>query len=265
MYRLLFIFLSLTTSLSGQRNAFAIGFQAGNNISQTVITNEFENSPLRGDYFIGSSFGVVARNKLFNYNWQWGGFSQRVNAYLESGLNVSYGGYNYRFDTQTTFQEQLTFSVPVLLIFRPAFHKYWYKSFKGKRIFPIVKSGFSFSKITTSNNSQTYTFGEATLTENIQVNPSINMAFVGALGLQKEFKNGRIMYIGISAHTPLGARTSGTVEVNAPQINEIARLAKIGNFYSIDLQYFIGKRNRPIRRTKKWGKLPKIIYNPRYL
>ena len=91
------------------------------------------------------------------------------------------------------------------------------------------------------------------------------MAFVGALGFQKEFKNGRILYIGFSAHTPLVARAKGTVKVNSPQINEIANLSKQGNIYSIDLQYFIGKGTSPKRRKKKWGKLPKIIYNPRYL
>jgi len=240
MYRFFFLFLFFTTSLFCQRNNFAIGFQAGNNISQTVVTTEFDNSPLSGDYFIGSSFGVVARSKLFSYKWEWGGFNQKYNTYLEYGINASYGGYNYRFDNQTTFQELVTFSVPILFIIRPAFHKYWYKSFKGKRIYPIVKGGFSFSKITAQHTQNKYTFGEAELIEDIQVNPKINMAFVGALGFQKEFKNGRIMYIGFSSHTPLGARAKGTVTVNAPQTS-------------------------PKRRKKKWGKLPKIIYNPRYL
>lgn len=265
MYRLLFLFLFFTTSLFSQRNSFAFGFQSGNNISQTVVTTEFENSPLSGDYFIGSSFGLVARSKLFNYNWQWGGFSQRFNTYLEYGINASYGGYNYRFKRQTTFQEQVTFSVPMLIVIRPAFHKYWYKSFKGKRIYPIVKSGFSFSKTATQHSQKKYIFGEAELIEDIQVNPKINTSFVGALGFQKEFKNGRILYIGFSVHVPIGVRTKGTIIVNSPQINEIAKLAKQGNFYSIDLQYFIGKRTASKRRKKKWGTLPKIIYNPRYL
>ena len=91
------------------------------------------------------------------------------------------------------------------------------------------------------------------------------MAFTGALGFQKEFKNGSVMYIGFSAHTPIGIRTKGTIEVNSPQINEIAQLTKQSNFYSIDLQYFIGKRTPQNRRKKKWGKLPKVIYNSRYL
>ena len=265
MYRLLFLCLFFTTSLFCQRDNFAIGFQAGNNISQTVVITEFDNSPLRGDYFIGSSFGLVARNKLFSYKWEWGGFNQKFHVYLEYGAIASYGGYNYRFEEQITFQEQLTYTIPLLFIIRPVFPKYWYKSFKKKRIYPIVKSGLSFSKMAAQHNRNKYTFGEAELVEDIQVNPNINMAFVGALGFQKEFKNGRILYIGFSAHTPLVARAKGTVTVNSPQINEIANLSKQGNIYSIDLQYFIGKRTSPKRRKKKWGKLPKIIYNPRYL
>ncbi len=265
MYRLTFLFLFFTTSLCCQRDNFAIGFQSGNNISQTVVITEFDNSPLRGDYFIGSSFGLVARSKLFNYKWEWGGFNQKFQVYLEYGATASYGGYNYRFEDQTTFQEQLTFTIPLLLITRPVFPKYWYKSFKKKRIYPIVKSGFSLSKTAAQHSQKKYIFGEAELIEDIQVNPTVNLAFVGALGFQKEFKNGKILYIGFSAHTPLAARAKGTITVNSPQINEIASLSKQGNFYSIDLQYFIGKRDRPIRRKKRWGKLPKIIYNPRYL
>lgn len=265
MYRLTFFFLFFTTSLFCQRNPFVVGFQAGNNISQTVLTTEFENSPLRGDYFIGSSFGLVARSKLFNYKWQWGGFSQDVAVFAEYGINATYSGYNYRYEQATTFQEQITFAAPLLLVFRSIHHKYWYKNFKGKRIYPIVKTGFNFTKTAAQNSQKNYTFGEATVIENIQVNPKMNVAFMGALGFQKEFKNGRIMYIGFSAQTPFGIRTQGTVEVNSPQINEIAKLTKQGNFYSIDLQYFIGKRDRPIRRKKRWSKLPKIIYNPRYL
>lgn len=265
MYRFLFCCLFFTNSLFCQRNNFAIGFQSGNNISQTVVITEFDNSPLNGDYFIGSSFGLIARSKLFSYKWQWGGFSQKLHTYLEYGATASYGGYNYRFENQTTFQEQLTISVPMLIVIRPAYHKYWYKNFKGKRIYPIVKGGFNFSKITTQHNQNNYIFGETELIEDIQMNPKINMAFVGALGMQKEFKNGRILYIGFSSHTPLVARAKGTITVNSPQINEIARLSKQGNIYSIDLQYFIGKRVSPKRRKKRWGKLPKIIYNPRYL
>ncbi|GEM_PF-3634159 len=265
MYRLTFFFLFFTSILFSQRNTFAVGFQSGNNISQTVVITEFENSPLSGDYFIGSSFGLVARSKLFSYKWQWGGFSQKFHTYLEYGVNANYGGYNYRFENQTTFQEQLTVSVPMLIVIRPAYHKYWYKSFKGKRIYPIVKTGFNFTRTAAQNSQKRYTFGEALLIENIQINPKINIVFVGALGLQKEFKNGRIMYIGFSAHTQFGIRTEGTIEINSPQINEIAKLTKQGNFYSIDLQYFIGKRSQQKRRKKRWGKLPKIIYNPRYL
>lgn len=267
MYRLLLLFLFSTTALLGQRNAFSVGFQMGNNTSRTVLTTEFDNSPLKSDYFIGSAFGLVTRSQLFKYKWQWGGFSEHISVLAESGVNVRYGGYNYRFEEKTTFQEQLTISIPLLLVFRPIRRNYWYKSFKGKRIFPIVKTGFTFTKIAGAQNSQKeYTFGEATLIENIEVSSSIQVAYIGALGFQKEFKNGRVMYIGFSAHTPFGIRTSGTIEVNSPQINEIARIAKQGNFYSIDLQYFIGKRDRPIQRKKKrWGKLPKVIYNPRYL
>ena len=126
---LFFSVIILTNPLLSQRNDFAIGFQTGNNISRTVITKEFANSPLKSDYFIGSSFGLVARNKLFSYKWNWGGFSQRFSTYLEYGINAAYGGYNYRYENQHTFQEQIIFSVPVLFVTRPNHHKYWYKSF----------------------------------------------------------------------------------------------------------------------------------------
>ena len=267
MYRLpyfsLFGFLSIPCFC--QRNTFAVGFQSGNNINQTIVIPEFDNSPLSGDYFIGSSFGLVARSKLFKYKWQWGGFSQDIAIFAEYGVNATYSGYNYRYEQERTFQEQLTFAAPLLLVFRSIHHNYWYKNFKGKRIYPIVKTGFNFTKTAAQNSQKKYIFGEATLTENIQTSDKINITFVGALGFQKEFKNGRILYIGFSAQTPFGVRTKGTIEVNSPQINEIASITKQGNFYSIDLQYFIGKRTPKNQRKKKWGKLSKVIYNPRYL
>lgn len=266
MYRflLLYAILFFTTPLFCQRNNFAVGFQTGNNVSRTVITKEFPNSPLKSDYFIGSSFGLVARNKLFSYKWNWARFSEHIQIYMEYGVNVSYGGYNYRYNDQTTFQEQITYGVPLLFVMRPIHSNYWYKSFKGKRIYPIVKGGFNFIKTKKQNIEKVYNFGEATLIENVQIDDKINPSFVGALGFQKEFKNGRIMYIGFSAHVPFEVRTQGTIRLNSPQINEIAQLAKAGNFFSIDLQYFIGKRTKREGRNNKRRKLPKIIYNPRY-
>jgi len=268
MYRHLFylIVLSLFVSpLFGQRNNFAVGFQSGINSSRTIITNPTSvNIPIRSDFFIGSSFGLVARGKLFKYRWQWAKFSNQFYAFAEYGLNVAYGGYNYRYENRFTFQEQLTFSAPLLLVIRPAMQKYWYKSFKGKRIFPIVKGGLNFSTTPTFQSNKIYNFGEATLRENILTDNKVNVAFVGALGFQKEFKNGKILYMGFSTHTPFGSRTKGTILVDTPSVFETVNVAKAGNFYSIDLQYFIGKRSPKERRKNKRGKLPKIIHNPRY-
>ena len=42
------------------------GLQSGINYSKTVIQTEFSNTPLRGDFFIGSSFGLIARKKLLS-------------------------------------------------------------------------------------------------------------------------------------------------------------------------------------------------------
>ena len=260
-----FALLLLVSSLMGQRNNFAIGFQSGINASTTVITNPtLENIPIRGDFFIGSSFGLVARSKLWKYRWEWAKFSNQYYVFAEYGLNAAYGGYNYRYEDQFTFQEQLTFSVPLLLVVRPAIQKYWYKSFKGKRIYPIAKSGLNFSTTPTFQSNRIYNFGEATLSENIRVNNKINIAFSGALGFQKEYKNGKILYIGFSTQVPLGTRTKGTILVDSPRFFETVGIAKQGNFYSIDLQYFIGKRRSKEGRKNKHGKLPKIIHNPRY-
>ena len=265
MFKLFLLCFLSSISLFGQRNDFSFGIQVGNNFSQTIINNEFANSPLRSDFFIGSSFGFVARSKLFSYKWDWGGFSQRFKVYAEYGFTATYSGYNYRFNEQTTFQKQFTYAMPLLLVVRPAFHKYWYKSFKGKRLFPIVKSGFTLSKISNHPTQNSYAFDNAILEENINSNQKIHLAYVGAFGMQKEYKNGRIMYIGFSVHMPFSASTKGIIKVDSPQINEIATIAKQGNFYSIDLQYFIGKRRNRRGRNNKRYRLPKIIYNPRYI
>lgn len=249
----------------GQRNNFAVGFQSGINTSRTVITNPTSvDIPIQSDFFVGSSFGLVARSKLLKYRWQWGRMSNQYYVFAEYGLNAAYSGYNYRYEDQLTFQEQLTFSAPLLLVIRPAIQKYWYNSFKGKRIYPIVKGGLNFSTTPTLKSNKIYTFGEATLTEDIRTENTVNLAFVSALGFQKEFKNGKILYIGFSAQVPFGVRTKGTILVDTPSIFETVDVAKRGNFYSIDLQYFIGKRSPKEGRKNKRGKLPKIIHNPRY-
>ena len=268
MYRPLFFsfaFFLFASPLIGQRNNFSVGFQSGINTSRTIIINPtLVDIPIQSDFFVGSSFGLVARSKLFKYRWEWAKFSNQYYAFVEYGLNAAYGGYNYRYGDQFTFQEQLTFSAPLLLVIRPVRQKYWYKSFRGKRIYPIVKGGLNFSTTPTLVSNRVYTFGEATLTENIATNPKVNLAFVGALGFQKEFKNGKILYIGFSAHTPFSVRTKGTILVDTPSIFETVDIAKQGNFFSIDLQYFIGKRSLKEGRKNKRGKLPKIIHNPRY-
>jgi len=268
MHRLIFytlVFSLIVTTLVGQRNNFSIGFQSGINSSRTVITNPTsEDIPIYSDFFIGSSFGLVARSKLWKYRWEWAKFSNQYYVFAEYGLNAAYGGYNYRYEDQFTFQEQLTFSVPLLLVIRPAIQKYWYKSFKGKRIYPIIKSGLNFSTTPTLQSNKVYQFGEATLSENIRADNKINMAFSGALGFQKEYKNGKILYIGFSTQVPIKSRTQGTILVDTPRFFETVGIAKQGNFYSIDLQYFIGKRSAKEGRKSKRGKLPKIIHNPRY-
>ncbi len=268
MYRRLFYLFAIFLFLSpvfGQRNNFAVGFQSGINSSRTIITNPTSvDIPIQSDFFIGSSFGLVARSKLFKYRWEFAKFSNQYYVFAEYGLNVAYGGYNYRYENRFTFQEQLTFSAPLLFIIRPARQKYWYKSFKGKRIFPIVKGGLNFSTTPSLQSNTIYTFGEATLTENIRTTNKINAAFVGALGFQKEFKNGKILYMGFSVHTPFSSRTKGTILVDTPSIFETVDIAKQGNFFSIDLQYFIGKRSPKENRKSKRGQLPKVIHNPRY-
>lgn len=267
MYRLLFFaFLLVTTPLFCQQKDFVFGLQSGINYSTTIITNEFENSPIRGDFFIGSSFGLTARHKLFKYKWEWGGFSNYYNGYAEYGLGYTYSGYNYYYENKSIFQEQLSFQVPLLLVTRPAIPKYWYKSFKGKRIYPILKYGFQLNYMPARNIQKKHTFGEAEVIENIQVSNALNVSFVGALGFQKEHKNGKILYIGLSSHTSIFKRITGTVEVEDASGVEINQLAKTGFFFSLDLQYFFGEKPYDFnkRKKKRFGKLPKIIHNPRY-
>ena len=253
-------FLLLTFPLFSQQKDFTFGLQVGNNYSRTIIRTEFGASPLRGDFFLGSSFGVVARSKLFKYKWEFGPFKEYLYVYGEYGVNVVYGGYNYYYKEQSLLQEQLHFQIPLLFVIRPARHKYWYRTFKGKRIYPIMKTGFLLSTTPTQQIQKEYTFGEALLVENITLDNRIQVNYVGALGFQKEFKNGKVLYMGFRVQTAIFKGTMGTIRLESPQINEIATLEKGLNFYSIDLQYFFGER---VRNPKR-GRLPMIIYNPRY-
>ena len=243
-----------------QKKDFVIGLQSGNNYSRTVITNEYANSPLRGDYFIGSSFGVVARIKIASYKWEWGGFSNRYIVFAEYGLGATFGGYNYYYNDETTFQAQYNIQLPLLLVMRPAIQKYWYKNFKGKRIYPIMKTGLMLHKTLHQHLEKGYLFGENQILEQLEASKPINVSFIGALGFQREYQNGRIMYIGISSQNFLFQQVKGTIEVRSKQINEIAQIQKGVILWSLDLQYFFGKR---VRNPKR-GKLPKVIYNPRF-
>jgi len=260
--KLAFFLLFISSFLYAQKRDFAIGFQSGNNISRTVINNEFEGSPLKGDFFIGSSFGIVARSYLFNWKFEWGGFKNKVRVFAEYGLNARYSGYNYLYADQATFQAQYHFQIPVLLTFRPVVQKYWAKSWKKKRLFPISKTGFSFGTNTNQSTQKQYKFGEAVIMEDIQNKRAFHIYYIGAFGFQKELENGRIMYLGFSAYNPLFKNLSGQLQLESPQLNEIAGLEKFGNYYSIDVQYFFGKRDST--RRKRFGKLPKVIYNPRF-
>lgn len=261
--KLTFLLLFLSSLLFAQKGNFAIGFQSGNNISTTRINNEFEGSPLKGDFFIGSSLGVVARSYLFNWKFEWGGFRNRVRVFAEYGLNARYGGYNYLYADQTTFQAQYHFQIPVLLTFRPGIQKYWYKKWKKNRIFPIVKTGFSLGTNSNQTIQKQYTFGEARLFEEVQNQRAFQIHYIGAIGIQKEFLNGRIMYLGFSYNTPFFVNNiSGQLRLESIQLNEIVRLEQFGNYYSVEVQYFFGKRDAA--RRKRVGKLPKVIYNPRF-
>ena len=243
-----------------QKKDFVIGLQSGNNYSRTFITNEYTPSPLKGDYFIGSSFGVVARSKLFTYKWKWGGFSNRYIVFAESGLGATFGGYNYYYKEETTFQAQYNLQLPLLLVIRPTKQKYWYKSFKGKRIYPILKTGLTLHKTLHQQLQKKYLFEEDQVLEQLEAAKPINISFTGALGFQREYKNGRIMYIGISTQNFFFQQVEGTVEVRSKQLNEIAQIQKGIILWSLDLQYFFGKR---VRNPKR-GKLPKVIHNPRF-
>lgn len=263
MYRsiLFFCLLLSSTFLLAQKKDWVFGLQSGVNSSRTFILTEFENTPLRGDFFIGSSFGLIARKKLTRFRWSWGGFKSRGYLYAESGLNFTYGGYNYYYNNQATFQEQINYQLPLLLVWRSD-HQRWEKRMKKKKLFWVGKGGFTLSTTTQKNIQTQYTFGEDMLIENILIDNALNIFFTGALGLQKEYENGKIVYIGFSALSPFFTRTEGTIEVQSALGSDISMLAKRGNFWSIDLQYFFGENTR--ERKAKRGKLPKIIYNPRY-
>lgn len=258
-----FLLLQIPIYLFCQKGNFVIGLQSGNNYSKTVINKEFEASPLKGDFFIGSSFGVMARSYLFDWKWGWGGFRNDVRVFLEYGLTATYGGYNYLFDDQATFQAQYYFQIPVLLTLRPGIQKYWYKSWKKKRLYPIMKTGFSFGTNSHKTVQKEYKFVETSIFEEVRNNRPYSVFYIGAVGIQREFTNGRIMYLGFSAHQPFFKNLAGSLRLESPQFNEIARLEKFGNYYSIDVQYFFGEGN-PQRRRKRFGKLPKVIYNPRF-
>ncbi len=259
-YLLFFCLFYSTHPILAQKKDFVIGLQSGNNYSRTVITKEFTASPLKGDYFIGSSFGVVARSKLTTYKWEWGGFSNRFIVFAEYGLGATFGGYNYSYKDEITFQAQYNVQLPLLFVMRPTKQKYWYKNFKGKRIYPIVKAGLTLYKTFNQQLEKKYLFGEDEVLEQLEAAKSINISFTNALGFQREYKNGRIMYIGISTQSFLFQQVEGTVEVRSKQLNEIAQIRKGIILWSLDLQYFFGKRVR----NPKHGKLPKIIYNPRF-
>jgi len=264
MFRLFFLILfSFPFFLFAQKGDFVIGIQSGSNISRTLVNTEFEGSPLKGDFFIGSSFGVIARSYLFKYKWAWGGFRSKFKVFAEYGLNATYGGYNYLYQEEATFQEQYHFQLPFLLVMRPITQKYWYKSWREKQLYPIVKSGFSFTTNSNRAVQKQYNFGEASIFEEVRTTRTINVHFVGAVGYQKELENGGIRYIGFSVHQPFFKNLTGSLRLESPQINEIASIDKVGNYYAIDIQYFFGEGN-PQRRRKRFGKLPKVIYNPRF-
>jgi len=263
MYRTIFLFCLLisSTSLLAQEKDLVFGIQSGVNYSKTIILTEFENTPLRGDFFVGSSFGVVARKKITRVKWSWGGLSNKLNLYAESGLNWTYGGYNYYYQDQATFQEQMNFQIPLLLVWR-ADPQRWEKRMKKKKLFLVGKGGFTLSTTAQKNIQKQYTFGEAVLLENINIDKALNIYFMGIFGIQKEFENGKIMYIGFSALVPFFTRIQGMIEVQNALGSDISTLSKGGNVFSIDLQYFFGE-NTSERKAKR-GKLPKIIYNPQY-
>ena len=264
MYRsiLFFCLLLSSTFLFAQKKDWVFGLQSGVNSSRTFILTEFENTPLRGDFFIGSSFGLIARKKIARLRWSWGGLKNNMNLYVESGLNFTYGGYSYYYNNEATFQEQINYQLPLLLVWR-ADQQRWEKRMKKKNLFLVGKGGFTLSTTAQKNIQTKYTFGEDMLTEDILIDNALNVYFTGAFGIQKEFKNGKITYIGFSAHSPFFTRIKGTIEVQSALGVDISTLAKRGNFWSIDLQYFFGENTR--ERKYKRGKLPKIIYNPRYL
>jgi len=263
MYKIIFLvcFLINSTSLLAQEKDLVFGLQSGVNYNKTFILTEFENTPLRSDFFIGSSFGVVARKKITRVKWSWGGLSNKLNLYAESGLNWTYGGYNYYYQDQATFQEQMNFQIPLLLVWR-ADPQRWEKRMKKKKLFVVGKAGFTLSTTAQKNIQKQYTFGEAILLENINIDKALNIYFTGTFGIQKEFENGKIIYIGFSSLSPFFTRIQGTIEVQNELGSDISTLSKGGNFFSIDLQYFFGERTD--EQKAKRGKMPKIIFNPRY-
>lgn len=270
-FLLLPLLFCLTTPLFSQKDNFVIGIQSGINLSRTIIQKEFNTSALNSDYFIGSSFGVIARSRVAQFKWSFASLSEHFNVYLEYGLNAMYSGYNYRYENQYTFQEQLTYSIPLLIVMRGNSQRVGFRTkYKDKRMYTIAKVGLQLNSTPGKVIQKDYTFGETLLQENVVVDQKANLSFVGAFGVQKELKNGRIVYLGFSAQTSFSPRTSGTITVDSPQINEIAKISKPGNIYSIDLQYFLSssaaKARRAQRKDKrnKSRKLPKIIYNPRF-
>lgn len=259
-YFIVLFFSLILLPAYAQKKNFTIGLQSGNNYSTTIVTNEYDTSPLRGDYFIGSSFGIVARSKFFKYKWEFAKFFNTYQIYAEYGLQGSFGGYNYYYKDQTTFQKQYTFQVPLLLVMRPVFLKYGYEKWEKKKIYPIAKAGFILHTSPAQKITKEYAFGEDVLLEKVAIDNAFNVSFISAFGVQKEFDNGRIMYMGISAQTFFFNRVAGTLEVRSKQLNEIAKVNKGIILWSLDLQYFFGKR---VRNPKR-GKLPQVIYNPRF-
>ena len=246
------VFTLLLTSLSIPAQSLRFGIQSGITLSNAL----YEGGPtgFNPSSLLRYRIGFNLRKPLKKtFTFRWGKFSNKSKIFLDAGVHLNFSGRYFELDMEDWTTEVPAFEVPIIFTFKVK--NGWWSKWRGENYKPTwgAQLGLKWSSSWQKAESGPLLNDEGIVRGNLDLEKSRrnNLILVAGPGIFRETPKGEQIYLGINANLGLVTQAKGTIDwVNAGP-TATTFMTSLGNYYSLDLQYFFGKQK---------ARMPEKIY-----
>ncbi len=233
-----------------------LGIETANSVFFSLVENE---ETVKGSPLLRYSVGLTLRQQLkkgtnkFNYFRT----ARHNGVFLDYGVNFAFGGYQYKIGNLETYNDQLWYEFPILLVLRYRDIFWMNRKWKRKGIGSYVRMGVKPSYLP----QQTIVNSTGISNESLQGVSTFggwNLAYSLGSGFDQTLKNGDLMSFGWQVNFNLKQSVNTNLTYTTNNNTQDFDFNIRSFYFALNVQYLFD--------SKRFGKgvLPPVIYNPRF-